>query len=59
MEATIPAAGVAPAKAFSSNTFLAVFAFLLAKIIMWKLQLAWEQTYHREKYVYKFLLFRL
>ncbi len=50
--ADVPAADVPVAGTFLFNTLLAVFAFLLVKIVTQGSQLAWRQTYRREQLVY-------
>ncbi len=51
--ADMPAAGT-----FLFNTSLAVFAFLLVKIVTRGSQLAWRQTYRKEQLVYRQIVTR-
>ncbi len=51
--ADVPAVGT-----FLFNTLLAVFAFLLVKILTQGSQLAWRQTYRREQLVYRQIVTR-
>lgn len=56
--AGVLAAGMPATKTFLFDTSLAVFAFLLPKIVMWGQQLAESLTYHKKQQVYQRIMTR-